>query len=253
MAKQASTKTNQKSSSVVAEQSVAQTQPVVVENVVPVAVAPTKSAKKASSKAAVTTNEEKKVTNEIVQIAAPVVASSSDIVIQSAAPAVESDVIVVDTTIAVKLNIFGAKLQQLTSLLSNVKSDYKNLEKIVNREMKNASKNSRRKKSNVNRQPSGFVRPTLISDELAQFLGKSVGIEMARTEVSREINAYIRSNNLQDKENGRKINADEKLASLLKLGDDDILTYFNLQRFMKHHFIKTVPVVTTDMSAPTAL
>ena len=67
---------------------------------------------------------------------------------------------------------------------------------------------------------------------------------MARTDVSKEINSYIRSNNLQDKVNGRKIIADSKLATLLKLGSDDELTYFNLQRYMKHHFIKAEPVVS---------
>jgi hypothetical protein len=44
-----------------------------------------------------------------------------------------------------------------------------------------------------NRQPSGFVRPTLISDELADFLGVDHGSMMARTTVSGLINAYIRS------------------------------------------------------------
>jgi chromatin remodeling complex protein RSC6 len=73
---------------------------------------------------------------------------------------------------------------------------------------------------------------------LAGFLGKTVGTEMARTEVSREINAYIQQNSLQDKANGRKIHPDAKLSQLLKLNKDDELTYFNLQRYMKHHFIK---------------
>jgi chromatin remodeling complex protein RSC6 len=61
---------------------------------------------------------------------------------------------------------------------------------------------------------------------------------MARTEVTREINAYIRANSLQDKTNGRKINADSKLSSLLKLKTDEELTYFNLQRYMSPHFQK---------------
>ena len=154
-------------------------------------------------------------------------------------------------TLAVKLNVFGAKLQQLSGLFSSVKTDFKILEKIVSRELKNAQKSSmRKKKSSGNRLPSGFVKPTRISDELAQFLGKTIGTEMARTDVSKEINAYIRSNNLQDKANGRKINADSKLSILLKLEKEDELTYFNLQRFMKHHFIKAevvpvVPVATT--------
>ena len=99
---------------------------------------------------------------------------------------------------------------------------------------------SGRKVSTGNRQPSGFVKPTRISDELAKFLGKSVGVEMARTAVSKEINAYIREKGLQDPANGRKINPDASLTKLLNLQKEDELTYFNLQRYMKHHFIKPV-------------
>ena len=88
--------------------------------------------------------------------------------------------------------------------------------------------------------PSGFIKPTLISNELAEFLGKAIGTEMARTEVSKEINSYIRAYGLQDRENGRIINPDEKLRKLLKLNDGDELTYFNLQKYMKPHFTKSV-------------
>jgi len=86
--------------------------------------------------------------------------------------------------------------------------------------------------------PSGFVKPTIISNELAEFLGKAIGTEMARTEVSKEINAYIAAHGLQDIENGRRINPDERLRKLLRLSDRDELTYFNIQKYMKHHFIK---------------
>jgi len=86
------------------------------------------------------------------------------------------------------------------------------------------------------RRPSGFIAPTLISDELATFLGKPVGTMMARTDVSKEINTYIRVHGLQDIWNGRVINPDEKLRKLLRLNHGDELTYFNLQRYMKHHF-----------------
>ena len=43
--------------------------------------------------------------------------------------------------------------------------------------------------------------------------------------------------------NSRNILPDTKLAKLLKLGKEDKLSYFNLQRLMKNRFIKTVPVV----------
>ena len=87
---------------------------------------------------------------------------------------------------------------------------------------------------------SVFLKPTLISNELAEFLGKTIGTEMARTEVSKEINSYIKAYNLQDVQNGRRINPDEKLRKLLRLSDGDELTYFNLQKYMKPHFIKSV-------------
>lgn len=90
--------------------------------------------------------------------------------------------------------------------------------------------------SRFDRRPSGFVTPTRISDELAQFLKVPVGTLLSRTEVSKLINGYIRSNNLQDANNGRVINPDAKLRKLLNAKPTDEVTYFNLQSYMKHHF-----------------
>lgn len=156
----------------------------------------------------------------------------------SAAP-VANEVVEETSGIQQKMNEFSAKLQQISSIFSSMKGDFKTLEKTITRELKAAQKaSSKRAKRAGNRQPSGFVKPTRISDELAQFLGKTVGTEMARTDVSKEINAYIRANNLQRPDNGRFIVPDAKLTTLLKLNKDDELSYFNLQRYMKPHFIK---------------
>lgn len=136
------------------------------------------------------------------------------------------------------------KLQKVTAMLSALRSDFRQLERRTARELKVANKSSaKRRRKNTNRSPSGFVKPTLISDELASFLGKQLGTEMARTEVTREINTYIRNHNLQDKTNGRKINPDQSLSKLLKLSETDELTYFNLQRFMSPHFAKASKAV----------
>ena len=141
---------------------------------------------------------------------------------------------------------FMGRLQQLSTVISAIKTEFRTLEKKATRELKTAAKASnKRKRKTGNRSPSGFVKPTLISDELASFLGKTTGTQMARTEVTREINAYIREHKLQDKTNGRRINADTKLSSLLKLTSGEELTYFNLQRYMSPHFAKSVPAVAT--------
>jgi len=148
---------------------------------------------------------------------------------------------------------FLSKLQALTTQIASLKTEFRALEKRSVRELKAAQKaNAKRKRKSTNRAPSGFVKPTLISNELAGFLNKPVGTEMARTEVTREINGYIREHNLQDKENGRKINPDKKLASLLKIKSGDELTYFNLQRYMSPHFAKSQKAEASASGAVTA-
>jgi chromatin remodeling complex protein RSC6 len=133
------------------------------------------------------------------------------------------------------------KLQSAQAVLASIRSEVNELKRQHARELRAANKANKRRKTNVNRAPSGFVKPTLISNELAAFLGKPEGSVLARTEVTREVNAYIRTQKLQDKDNGRKINPDAKLLKLLKLKKGEELTYFNLQKYMAAHFAKSVP------------
>ena len=172
-------------------------------------------------------------------VAAPATTTTTESVVDASVPVEAST----EASITEQSLEFFAKLQQIGTLISSLKVEYRSLEKKMLREVKLAQKaGSKRKRKPGNRAPSGFVKPTKISDELASFLGKDKGTEMARTSVTREINDYIRTNKLQDTSNGRKINPDAKLASLLKLKEDDILTYFNLQKFMSPHFEKSVKV-----------
>jgi len=135
------------------------------------------------------------------------------------------------------------KLQSAQAILASLRSEVNELKRQHARELRAANKANKRRKTNANRAPSGFVKPTLISNELAAFLGKPEGSVLARTEVTREVNAYIRNQKLQDKDNGRKINPDAKLLKLLKLKKGDELTYFNLQKYMAAHFAKSTPAV----------
>lgn len=158
-----------------------------------------------------------------------------------------ADVPVVTTPVGevAKLDINAGYVESIATLtamrhqLSNVIAGVKLLQKRAEREVKAVQKaGNKRKQRNATRAPSGFVKPTLISDQLAEFLTKEKGTLIARTDVTREINAYIRANKLQDPANGRKINPDAKLKKLLALKPTDELTYFNLQRYMSQHFQK---------------
>ena len=139
-------------------------------------------------------------------------------------------------------------LVDLTVQLSALKLEVKLVEKHVSKELRILDKlNAKKNKNKGNRAPSGFVKPTKISDELAVFLGRESGTLMARTDVTKQITAYVRSNNLQAKENGRLILADDKLKKLLKYDEKAVtdptqqLSYFNLQKYLSCHFEKAVP------------
>ena len=184
------------------------------------------------------------------KVAAPVVEAAP---IVETAPVTETTVPVVEepvSTVFGQFTDFMAKLQAVSASMSSIRTEFRGIERQVTRELKAAAKiNAKRKRKTGNRAPSGFVKPTLISNELAGFLGKPEGTEMARTEVTREINAYIREHKLQDKDNGRKIIADKKLTGLLKLKKDDELTYFNLQKYMSPHFAKASDKIAAATAA----
>jgi len=159
-------------------------------------------------------------------------------------PEVENVVVTSDcaehNTITSGFSDFITKFQSMLASFNSLKTELRTLEKMTVKQLKVAEKLNNRKRRKGNRAPSGFVKPSLISDELAKFLDKPCGTEMARTDVTREINKYIRANNLQDKSNGRKINPDKPLTQLLKVSDNVELTYFNLQKYMGPHFPKAV-------------
>ena len=150
-----------------------------------------------------------------------------------------------EASLAAGFTDFIARFQGLMAQFSSLKSELKVLERRTIKQVKVVQKLNKKKGKKGPRAPSGFVKPAPISDELATFLGKEKGSEMARTDVTREINKYIRANNLQDKDNGRKINPDNKLRGLLKITDDVNLTYFNLQRYMGPHFPKQTKTEAT--------
>lgn len=181
-----------------------------------------------------TTKSTKSKVPETVQTDVPVVVSEMEnVVIASDAG---------EYSITTGFTEFIGKFQTMISSFNALKTELRSLEKITVKQIKVAEKLSNKKRRKGNRAPSGFVKPSLISDELAKFLDKPCGTEMARTDVTREINKYIRANNLQDKSNGRKINPDKQLTQLLKIEDTVDLTYFNLQKYMGPHFPKVAKV-----------
>lgn len=102
------------------------------------------------------------------------------------------------------------------------------VEQTVNHPKKRKIRKSKKKLS-------GFAVPTLISHEMCDFLQKPRGTMMARTEITKDLNTYIKKHNLQNPQNMREIFPDGPLKKLLKLKPTDQLSYFNLQRYISPH------------------
>jgi chromatin remodeling complex protein RSC6 len=157
-----------------------------------------------------------------------------------------------DEALLDKSTLSGALLAEIADFNKNfqvwvnsgnaLKSNVKNIAKISSRVSKNADKSSKKKK-NAKSRPSGFEKPTLISDELALFFGKDLGSLMARTDVSKHIHDYVMQHKLQNEKNRRIIHPDAKLKKLLNVNNDE-LTYFNLQKYLKFHFKKEATAAT---------
>ena len=151
----------------------------------------------------------------------------------------EEPVVTIESSMSEVLTGFTESIQALTLSLNKLKSDFKTLEKQVLKEARTMDKaNAKRNRNKGSRAPSGFVKPAAISKELAKFLSVPEDTKMARTDVTKLITAYVKDHNLQDATNGRKIVPDAKLKALLNVKSSDEVTYFNLQKYMKPHFVK---------------
>jgi chromatin remodeling complex protein RSC6 len=150
----------------------------------------------------------------------------------------KTDEILKNLIIVVQSRISSDKdlLTSLRELNRQVIRERKEVEKVV----KKMNKGHRKKRKGGNKSPGGFTKPAPLSVMMCNFLNVSEGTELARTEVTRRVNAYVKNNNLQNPSNKKQIIPDENLKSLLNLQDTDELTYFNLQRYMKGHFLKAL-------------
>ena len=120
-----------------------------------------------------------------------------------------------------------------------MKTRVQKLEKQVQRERKvleKAAKGRRKRPVDPNAEPAGFAKPGIVSPALMKFLGLKKGELIARTGVTKRINAYCKEHKLQNEADKRRINAAAALRKLLKMNKTDELTFFNLQKYMKVHY-----------------
>ena len=133
------------------------------------------------------------------------------------------------------------------ALLKKLQQQHNKDIKAVTVALKNGARRRRERDPNApKRAPSGIAKPSIISPELASFLGVAPETLLARTEVIKHISAYIKANNLENPANRRQIVPNDALSKLLGVTKEDAgdLSYFSIQKQLRPHFPKPVVAVT---------
>ena len=194
----------------------------------PVAAAPAaeKKAKKAAAPAAAPV------------AAAPVAAAPvANSVVAAPVESAEAPVVSVQDDVKAMLTQANTVRETVGALVAELKR----LEKRVARLQKEADKRRRRSKKPVEgeevkpRKLSIFELPTPLSNDLCGFLGVSNGSKESRSNVTKAITSYVKLHELKNK---HTIAPDAKLKALLGVKEGEVLTYFNLQRYLNRHYLK---------------
>ena len=146
------------------------------------------------------------------------------------------------TTLKSQLGEAMSLVKTLTSAVIALERRVARDKKVVDKKMKGKVKKIR----DPNAPPTGFQKPIEITPELSAFMGTPVGQKVARTSVTKQITAYCKEHGLQNPDDKRILLPDKVLLKLLTYNPKKIsepLTFFNLQKYVKHHYPKKDPEV----------
>ena len=153
------------------------------------------------------------------------------------ASADETNDVVLD---ALRLTPIEAIQKSIDTIVDAVKDLQKQLLNVMDT-IDQYEKTLKLKKKRVRTKPaSGFASPAPVSDEMCDLLYIPRGSLVPRTTITRLLTGYIRSNKLQDPCDGRHIIPNETLKRMFRLDDDETVTFFNIQKYLKLHCGKNV-------------
>ena len=156
-----------------------------------------------------------------------------------------------EPTIVDRMQALSDEMDTAQKQMKNMQTEFKKLQRDLTKALKKkGGKQLPQLDANGEKKVTGFALPVPLSKQLCEFLNLPEESHLSRTDVTRLINQYIKDHNLQDPNNGRQINPDSKLNDLLNPENND-LSYFTLQKYMKHHYKKPGDVDIADETNPT--
>ena len=205
----------------------------------PVAAAPVPAP--AAPKAVKTKKE--KVTASKVEIVVPTVAAGAATAPTVTAPAQTSDALLSNLTEQLK-----ALSTEFTTRVRDAVKATQEAAKAAKKEARDSKKKRKVDPATLNpeqraawearRANNAFLKEKPLSPELCQFMGLKAGEKRSQTDVTKFISEYVKSHSCFDPTFRRRIIPNAALAKLLRVDDKTEVTYLNLQKFLKVHFIK---------------
>lgn len=127
--------------------------------------------------------------------------------------------------------------ERLKEIKSNQMLLFKEQDLLIRQYKKNCDTelkkvSGKRKKKNVEggeAKRSGFTKPTKVPRKISEFLGLPADSVLPRTEVTKHIYEYIKSHELQIKEDKKKSYTDEKLSDLFELPLNSVIEFSTFQ------------------------
>lgn len=195
--------------------------------------APAKAARKASAKSEVTV---------------PVVTTQAPVVSSEAAPVEAVDSRTADAILSSLQESLKTISAEMTTRMRAAVASALEASKAVKRELRSKGKRNRKdpkdmtpeelKVYETRRANNAFLKLRPLSDELCTFMGLPSKSQKSQTDVTKFVANYVKTHNCFDPNFKRRILPDTKLAKLLRAKDKEEITYLNLQRFLKVHFLK---------------
>ena len=182
-------------------------------------------------------------------------ASKAEVVVPTtSAPVVPA--VIVPATVQSSEALLATLTEQLKALSTEFTTKVREAVKSVQEASKAAKKEQResKKKRKINpadmtpeqkkawearRANNAFLKEKPLTPELCAFMGIAAGSKRSQTQVTKFISDYVKSHSCYDPTFKRRILPNAALAKLLRVDDKTEVTYLNLQKFLKVHFVKT--------------
>jgi chromatin remodeling complex protein RSC6 len=210
------------------------TAPVTATPSVPATAAPVKESKPKAAKAPKSTVSKAEVvipTTAAPVVSAPVVAQSSEALLATLTEQLKA----LSTEITTKVREAVKSVQEASKVAKKEQRDSKKKRKVNPDELSP----EQRKAWEARRANNAFLKEKPLTPELCAFMGIAAGSKRSQTQVTKFISDYVKSHSCYDPNFKRRILPNAALAKLLRVDDKTEVTYLNLQKFLKVHFVKT--------------